>query len=161
MKRILLTSLLLMTLSAGLQAETAPAAPELTKLLREFLAGASRNDPAMHERFWADDLIYTSSTGKRIGKADILREVNAERLSAKPGTEQQTYSAEDIQIHQYGDVAVVAFRLLATPEPKGNKSVSYYFNTGTFVKRNGQWQAVAWQATTVPKEDAKKKEATQ
>src|SRR4029079_6570191 len=45
---------------------------ELTRLLREFLAGASRNDPAVHERFWADDLVYTGSSGRRIGKADIL-----------------------------------------------------------------------------------------
>jgi ketosteroid isomerase-like protein len=160
MKRILLTGLLLIALSAGLRAETAPAAPELTKLLQEFLAGASKNDAAMHERFWAHDLIYTSSTGRRVGKADILREVKAERLSARPAAHQQTYSAEDIQIHQYGDAAVVAFRLLARPEGQGKESVSSYLNTGTFVKRNGQWQAVAWQATAVPKEEAKKKDET-
>ncbi len=26
-----------------------------------------------------------------------------------------------------------------------------YFNTGTFLKREGKWQAVAWQATIIPK----------
>jgi hypothetical protein len=25
-----------------------------------------------------------------------------------------------------------------------------YYNTGTFVNRNSQWQAVAWQATRIP-----------
>ena len=29
--------------------------PRRTKLLQDFLAGASRNDAAMHDRFWADD----------------------------------------------------------------------------------------------------------
>ena len=46
-------------------ASTAPAAKELTALLEEFLDGASRNDVAVHERFWADDLIHTSSSGLR------------------------------------------------------------------------------------------------
>lgn len=156
MKRIPLVALLLITLSAGLQAEPAPAAPELTKLLQEFLAGASRNDAAMHERFWADDLIYTASAGRRIGKADILREVKEENASPKPAADNPTYSAEDIRIHQYGDTAVVAFRLVATGDDKGKKSVSNYLNTGTFVKRAGKWQAVAWQATVAPKKEAPK-----
>lgn len=156
MKRILLVGLLLATLSAGLQAEPAPAAPELTKLLKEFLAGASRNDAAMHERFWADDLIYTASAGRRFGKTDLLREVKDENASAKPGADNPTYSAEDVQIHQYGNTAVVAFRLVATSSDKGKKSVNNYLNTGTFVKRDGQWQAVAWQATAVPKKEPSK-----
>jgi len=61
------------------------------------------------------------------------------------------FSAEDIQIHVYGDAAVVAFRLVATP-PAGAEElgVQNYLNTGTFLKRNGIWQAVAWQATIVP-----------
>jgi len=25
-----------------------------------------------------------------------------------------------------------------------------YFNTGTFLRRNGAWQVVAWQATAIP-----------
>jgi hypothetical protein len=47
----------------GLHAQTtpvvAPDAGELTSLLKEFLTSASRNDPAVHDRFWADDVIYT------------------------------------------------------------------------------------------------------
>ena len=51
-------SLILLFLSAGAGvAQTPPDSAELTKLLNDFLAGASRNDPAVHERFWADDLI--------------------------------------------------------------------------------------------------------
>jgi hypothetical protein len=40
-------------------------------------ADESRNDAAAHERFWAEELIYTGSSGKRIGKADILADVRA------------------------------------------------------------------------------------
>src|SRR5260370_31193908 len=94
----------------GLQAQSALDAAELTKLLKDFLAGASRNDAAMHDRFWAEDLIYTSSSGRRMGKADIMRD---QRPAAEPkkGSPTTVYSAEDIRIQQYGDTAIVAFRL--------------------------------------------------
>lgn len=155
MKRILLASLLLLSLANGLRAQTAPDAAELTKLLHDFLAGASRNDAAIHERFWADDLIYTASAGRRIGKADIMHEVKEEG-APKAGAENTVFTAEDIRIQQYGDTAIVAFRLVGTTDKKGTKEVANYLNTGTFLKRNGQWQAAAWQATRMPEKEEKK-----
>ena len=142
MKRILFSAVLLLSVAGELRAQTAPDAAELTRLLHEFLAGAGRNDVAMHERFWADDLIYTSALGRRKGKADIMREVREEG-PAKPGDETVVYTAEDIRIQQYGDTAIVAFRLVATTDKAGVKTVANYLNTGTFLKRNGKWQALA------------------
>ncbi|HEY3663560.1 MAG TPA: nuclear transport factor 2 family protein [Chthoniobacterales bacterium] len=148
-----LTALLIGTLLGGLHAETPAAdAPELTKLLREFLAGAGRNDAAIHERFWADDLIYTTSKGERKDKAAIMKEVRSE-APAKPGDETTVFTAEDIRIHQYGETAIVAFRLVGTTDKDGKKTINKYLNTGTFLKRNGQWQAVAWQATIIPEKE--------
>ena len=155
MKRLLLSAALFIFLSCGLPAQTAPDAAELTKLLQDFLAGAGRNDAAMHERFWADDLIYTASAGRRIGKADIMKEVREEG-SPKPGNETTVFSAEDIRIQQYGDTAIVAFRLVGTTDKTGKKTVNNYLNTGTFLKRDGKWQAVAWQATKMPPENEPK-----
>ena len=155
MKRLLLSALILLSIACGLRAQTAPDAPELTKLLQDFLAGAGRNDAAMHGRFWADDLIYTASAGRRIGKADIMREVREEG-PPKPGDETTVYAAEDIRIQQYGDTAIVAFRLVGTTDKAGKKTVNNYLNTGTFLKRGGKWQAVAWQATAMPKKEEPK-----
>lgn len=149
MKRILFLILLLLPLGSPIRAETAPDAAELTKLLKDFLAGASRNDPAVHERFWADDLIYTGSIGRRLGKADILREVREEK-APKPGDDTTIFTAEDIRIQQYGDTAIVAFRLVGTTDKAGKKEVKNYLNSGTFLKRNGKWQVVNWQATAIP-----------
>jgi ketosteroid isomerase-like protein len=149
MKRILLSFILVLSINCGLRAETAPAADELTKLLNDFLAGAGRNDVAVHERFWADELIYTSALGRRKSKADIMRELRAEPApKAEDGT--TVYTAEDIRIQQYGDTAIVAFRLVATTNKGGAKEIKNYLNTGTFLKRAGKWQAVAWQATAMP-----------
>jgi ketosteroid isomerase-like protein len=150
----------LMMLATGARAQKAPDGAELTKLLREFLAGASRDDAAMHDRFWAEDLIYTGSSGRRIGKADIMREV---RSAPAPKAEdpKTTYSAADIRIQQYGDAAIVAFRLIGTTEKDGTETASNWLNTGTFLKRDDQWRAVSWQATRVPpvEEEARKQVA--
>jgi ketosteroid isomerase-like protein len=155
MKRILLSVVLLFAVAEFLPAQTAPDAAELTKLLQDFLAGASKNDIAVHDRFWADELVYTSALGRRKSKADIMRELKAE-TAATPKPEEGTpvYTAEDIRIQQYGDTAVVAFRLVATTDKAGTKTVANYFNTGTFLKRNGKWQVIAWQATPLPKDSA-------
>ena len=135
-------------LSAG--AQTAPDAAELSRLLNEFLAGAGRNDAAVHDRFWADDLIYTRSAGIRTGKEEIMKGLRSapSRKESDPVT---VYTAEDVRIQQYGDAAVVAFKLVSTTtKADGSKTVGNNLNTGTFVKRNGKWQVVAWQSTIVP-----------
>jgi hypothetical protein len=150
--------MLLLLLAPCVRAQAAPDAAALKGLLNEFLAGASRNDAAVHERFWAEDLIYTGSSGRRVGKADIMRDVRS-APAPKPGDPTTLYAAEDVRIQQYGDTAVVAFRLVATTERGGKTEVASFLNSGTFLRRNGKWQVVSWQATRLPRaEEEVKKE---
>jgi len=160
MRRSLYFATIVLILTSGAGAQTAPDAVELTKLLNEFLAGASRSDPAIHDRFWAEDLIYTGSAGRRIGKADIMRDTRS-APAPKPGSPATTYTAEDIRIQQYGNTAIVAFRLIGTTQRAGIIEVAGFFNTGTFLKRSGKWQVVGWQATRIPRsaDEAKKEVA--
>jgi Domain of unknown function (DUF4440) len=151
MKKLVPVTLLLL-LATTVSAQTAPDAAELTKLLNDFLAGASRNDVGIHERFWADDLIYTRSAGRRVNKAEVMHDVRS-TPAPKPTDPKTIYTAEDIRIQQYGDTAVVAFRLVATTE----KTVANLLNSGTFVKRNGKWQVVNWQSTRMPRTEAESK----
>ena len=156
MKRIPSIAIVLLITAWTAFAQTAPDAAELTRLLNEFLAGASRNDPAIHERFWADDLIYTRSAGRRVNKADVMRDVRS-APAPKPGDPKTIYTAEDIRIQQYGDSAIVAFRLVATTDAGGTKQVANLLNSGTFVKRAGKWQVVNWQSTRMPRSEEESK----
>ena len=156
MKRLLLSILALLIAADTFAAEPAPDGAELTKLLHEFLAGAGRNDAEMHDRFWADDVIYTSALGVRRGKAEIMSNVRSPE-PPKPEDGTTVYTGEDIRIQQYGDTAIVAFRLVATTDKAGNKEVANYLNTGTFLKRGGKWQVVGWQATKMPPDGEQKK----
>lgn len=121
----------------------------LSELLSDFLAGASVNDAEMHNRFWAEDLIYTGSAGTRTTKPEIMEGL---RHQGTENDETPVYHAEDVQIQLYGETAVVAFRLVATFEATSESNKMQFYNTGTFLKRNGDWKAVAWQATRIPDE---------
>lgn len=156
MKRIGSSAIFLLLMTWCVFAQTAPDAAELTKLLNDFLAGASRNDAAVHDRFWADDLIYTRSAGRRVNKAEVMRDVRS-APAPKPTDPKTVYTAEDIQIQQYGNTAVVAFRLVATTETGNRKQVANLLNSGTFVKRDGKWQVVNWQSTRMPRTEAESK----
>lgn len=145
--------LLSLVLAALSSPATAADADDLTSMLHEFLANATTE--AVHERFWAEDLIYTSSSGGRTTKAEIMQSfATADELDDDSQDEEPSpiYTAEEIQIRLYGTTAVVAFRLVASPsgESKSETDVQQYFNTGTFVTRDGRWQVVAWQATIIP-----------
>ena len=122
-------------------------------MLHDFLAHSSTE--AAHQRVWADDLVYSSSAGLRFGKAEILAgyQSSGEEEEAASSDEEppMVYSVEEVDVRVYGDMAVVAFKLVGTPtnEAAGG-DVLYYYNTGTFLKRDGIWQVVAWQATKIP-----------
>lgn len=133
------------------QQQEAQAKEALTQLLHEFMEGASENDPEMHDRFWAEDLIYTSSSGQRFGKAEIMAGFSeVDDTDSDPQSPSVTYTAEDIQIQVYGNMAIVAFRLVGRTETEEGMQTDYYLNSGTFLKRDGQWKVVNWQATRVP-----------
>jgi ketosteroid isomerase-like protein len=125
---------------------------QLRVVLNEFLDGAGRNDKAVHQRFWADDVIYTSAKGVVRSKADILKSLDE---PADPNAPKMTYSAEDVTVHDLGEWAIVNFRLVAKSEKDGKTETTNYRNTGTFRRRNGQWQAVAWQATKIEEPSGK------
>lgn len=116
----------------------------LTKMLHNFMEGASNNDKEIHNNFWAEDLIYTSSNGTRFGKAQIMAGFEGEtEVSEIPKT---IFTAEEIQINIYDDMAVVVFKMKGTT----GEELQYYLNSGTFLKRDGLWQVVNWQATKIP-----------
>ena len=142
---IALAAMLFLTTGAAAQ-DAAPDVSELKRLLAWFLDGASRNDVAVHERFWAEELVYTRSAGVRTNKAEILADV---RKGADPAEPPTAYSAEDISVRQYGDTAIVAFRLVGKVGGDNPETLNF-LNTGTFLKRNGEWRAIAWQATRMP-----------
>ena len=145
---VMIVTVFCSVVAAGIGAQTkGNETTEVTALLREFMAGAGSGDRAIFEKFFADDVIYTRATGVVITKSDIMGSLG----KPAPASEgKSSYSAEDITVHEYGDTVIVAFRLEGrTMHDDGKVELAHYRNTGTFLRRNGRWQAVAWQATKI------------
>lgn len=123
---------------------TADDEAQLRALLDAFLAGSDRAE--QHQRFWADELVYTSSDGSRTNKQAIVAGFAKGEQKASLST--TDYHGEDVQVQLYGATAVITFRLVG--KPKDGSATQNYLNTGTFLKRDGEWRAIAWQATRIP-----------
>jgi len=144
--------LILGSLYSGTVAQTADAGKqrnsagqELISVVQKFLADVPQNQPATFDKFFADDIIYTRGTGQAVTKKDIMADTGnstAPRANA-------TYDGEDFQVHGYGNLAIVNFRLVMHATEDGKAITRNFRNTGTFLKRNGHWQAIAWQATPI------------
>lgn len=136
-------ALFLMAMAAS--ASTESEADSIKTLLNRFLEGAAVNDIKMHDRFWADDLVYTSSSGKRFGKAALMASLESAPTDSE---EKTTYSAEDLNIRLFEDVAVITFKLVGETDNERH----YYLNSGTLVKNDNEWRVVNWQATHMQQE---------
>jgi Domain of unknown function (DUF4440) len=129
--------------SVAVSAKDSAVTQELTQMVRNFLAEVPKGDRKVFDNFFADDVIYTRSAGVTVDKAEILKNIDV-RAANEP---QATFEADGFTVHPYGDTAVVNFRLVMHNITDGKQQTVYFRNTGTFLKRNGKWQVVSWQAT--------------
>jgi hypothetical protein len=129
-------------------AEDGDTVAEITQLLVWFLAPGNNPRAATHQRFWADDVVYTRATGLVRTKADIM----AGFSGGQPPAEEIRWSAEDVLVRPYGDAAALTFRLVGQA---ADGSTKQYRNSAMFLKRDGEWRAVTWQATPIADPGAK------
>ena len=135
---------------------------DVAELLKDFLAPGKNDKLETHERFWAEDLVYTTSGGIVKTKADIRKSFAESALPAasktnpaiSPPPATTTYSAEDVLVRPYGEIAALTFRLVAK---QAGGEMTTYRNSATFIYRDGKWQAITWQATKVPASEKPKK----
>ena len=100
-----------------------------------------------HFKWEHNDLQFCESTVEKNKIIDGIKEASEKQEEETPSP---SYSAEETEVRLYGRTAIVAFKLVATWVEDGEEMQQLYFNTGTFLKRKGVWQAVAWQATKIP-----------
>ncbi len=133
---------------------------DIETLLNNFLANTLKDDLKNHNRFWADDLVYTSSSGTRFDKSVIIDGIKKERndksnKATDTSAEAPSYWAEETDVRMYGTTAIVAFKLGAKWKEDKKDKFQFYYNTGTLLKRDGQWKVIAWQATKIPESNKK------
>ena len=106
-----------------------------------------KHDADALNRILADDVVDTSSqTGRVNGKAEDL----ADLKSGEPKLESS--SVDDMKVRAYGNVAVVNGHFTEKGTYKGKDISGEGRFTDVFVKRQGRWECVSTQGTSIAKE---------
>jgi ketosteroid isomerase-like protein len=94
------------------------------------------------ERLVAPDWVVTHVAGQRLTRDDVLRD-----MFESDATRIESMTADDVEVRLFGDTAVVTGRTHARGVQSGASfDVTLRF-TDVFVRRDGEWQAVASHAT--------------
>jgi hypothetical protein len=114
---------------------------EIVDLERQAKEAALRRDAAFSERTLADDYVAISPLGQVVGKAETI----AARRTAQ--LRYDSIEVTDMVVRLYGSTAVVTARADVRGKELGEEFSGPYRFTRVWVRRNGHWQTVSYQAT--------------
>jgi len=114
---------------------------EVLELERHTTEAALRNDANFTERMVANDYLAIGPLGNVITKRDSL---TARRRSQ---VHYDSIEVSEMVVRIYGDTAVVTARAEVRGTDSGEDFSGPYRFTRVWVRHNGSWQAVAYQAT--------------
>jgi len=125
--------------AATISATSTPENAEsiITQLERDWAAAIVGKDTATLERLLADDFTGTSANGQRYSKAEAIDDVKAGRYVA------ESMDLSRITVRVYGETAVVTLDQTEKSQFKGEDCSGRYAFTDVWVKRQGEWRAVA------------------
>jgi ketosteroid isomerase-like protein len=104
----------------------------------------SKGDAKAYGRIVGDDYIFTNQ--------DAVMRTKAQMVSAyeSGSIKYESVKFDDLKVHAYGDTAVVTGRSTVKGTDGGKDISGQYRYTRVYVKRQGRWQLVATQTTTIP-----------
>lgn len=114
---------------------------EIVDLERQAKEAAIHRDAAFSERTLAEDYVAISPLGQVIGKAETV----AARKTAQ--LRYDSIEISDMVVRLYGNTAVVTARADVRGKELGEEFSGPYRFTRVWVRRNGHWQTVSYQAT--------------
>jgi ketosteroid isomerase-like protein len=132
---------------AAAQQANAPASSsqgtirQIVELERQSKDAAIRRDAAFSERILADDYVAISPLGQVTTKGQSV----AARKNAQLHYDSMEIS--EMVVRVYGNTAIVTARADVKGKDLGEDFSGPYRFTRVWVRRNGQWQTVSYQAT--------------
>lgn len=107
---------------------------------RRFDAQMTKDGKTLNE-ILADDLVYTHSNGNQDGKASYVESI----VSGKAVYQNIEVTGDTVRF--YGpNTAIVTGRMKTSVVANGQATPLTLRYTDVYLKRNGQWQMVAWQS---------------
>ena len=135
----------LMTLVLLAAKPSDPAVQQILALENARNDAIVRGDAAALERMTADEYTFINLRGGIQLKSEIVKGF------ASGSYKYQSRQISELNVRMYGDTAVVTGRSTQQGAENGRDNSGDYRFTRVYVKRDGRWQTVAYQATAVQK----------
>jgi hypothetical protein len=137
MKRFFMLPVLLCLASVAVLGQGKTEEQAVLKLEEQWVAALVKADTAALEKLYADDLVYTHSSGAVDTKAKYID-------SLKTGkTKYESLDRDDIKVRMYGTTAIVTCHAIF----KVNNNTINLRYVHIYVKEKGAWKMVMHQAT--------------
>ncbi len=137
MKRFFMLPVLLFLASVAVLAQGKAEEQAVLKLEEQWVTALVKADTAVLEKLYADDLVYTHSSGAVDTKATYID-------SLKTGkTKYESLNRDDIKVKLYGATALVTCHAIV----KVNNNTINLRYVHIYVKEKGAWRMVMHQAT--------------
>jgi ketosteroid isomerase-like protein len=138
----MIAAIVSLLLSANLQtASASPEIAELNGLERVWNEAHLGGDADALDRLFDDDIVITVPGMPMMGKSSSLGVIRNARMKF------DRYETTDLQVHAYGQSAVVTGRLRRTRTNDGRTADDDWRFTKTYVRRGGDWRVVAFHAS--------------
>jgi ketosteroid isomerase-like protein len=116
---------------------TGAAAQALIALENKWVDALVKSDTAALDSIFADAYVDTDEHSQRSDKQGVLSVLKSGDLKM------ESIKLSDMQVHAYGDAAVVIGSAAQAGSFKGQSLAPKIIFTDTFIKQNGKWRAVA------------------
>jgi ketosteroid isomerase-like protein len=133
--------LVALALAPHQQNQDTPDVKELVRLETVWNDAHQNGDATALDKLWADDLEVTVPKMPVMSKADVLGFAKSGRMKF------QRYQTSDLKVRIYGDAAVVSGRLQRTRTLNGKTLHDNWNFLKVYVRQNGRWLVVAFQAS--------------
>jgi len=118
---------------------------DLIKLENDWGNAWAKSDGKFLEQLYATEYLWTGADGTLFNKVDGIKD------DTSPEYTEKSFKLSDLKVHIYGEAALVTGHN-SVKFKKGGKAEQHEVRfTDVFVKRDGRWQVVATQGTTVGK----------
>jgi uncharacterized protein (TIGR02246 family) len=137
----MITALALVAFSLAPQNQDTAAVQELMRLETVWNEAHRNGDADALDKLWADELEVTVPKMPVMSKSEVLGFARSGRMKF------QRYQTSSVKVRVYGDAAVVSGRLQRTRTPNGKTLDDDWRFIKVYVKRDGRWLVVAFQAS--------------
>jgi hypothetical protein len=125
---------------------------EIRELVRTlFRCENHPGDRATADKILADD--YLPITRAK-GQVDRNREETLDKIASSPASFHRDVDSADIDVALFQDntMAIARSRLSTSDSAQQPPAIGSYRNMHVLLKRNNQWQCIAWQVTRIQEE---------